>query len=95
MIISQAVLPSKAADSSIMDEYSHKAIGFSKMRGLKSSTLNWCSFLEFSCHVVESIFAFKGGRLSDYESMSLPSPTIFQDTRRKVIEVPLTLIFST
>jgi len=56
-ILSQAVLTSKVADSSIIDQVCRTARWFSKMQGLKSLRLCWRSFVEHCEDVVESIFA--------------------------------------
>ena len=56
-ILLHAVLSSKAADSSIIDQVCHTARWFSKMQGLKSLRLCSSSFVEHCEDVVESIFA--------------------------------------
>ena len=61
-MLCEAVSRRKAANWSIMDEFSRTVHWFSMMQGLKWLTLHWCSCLGHSDDVVESIFAFKGGR---------------------------------
>jgi len=56
-ILLQAVLISKAADSSIIDQVCPTTRWFSKMQGVKSLRLCWLSFVEHCEDVVESIFA--------------------------------------
>jgi hypothetical protein len=55
-ILLQAVLTSKAADSSMIDQVCRTARWSSKMQGLKSLRLCWRSFVEH-CEDVQRIFA--------------------------------------
>jgi hypothetical protein len=96
-MLSQHVLPTKAAYSAIIDSRCHTALACSMMQGQKSLTLSWRSFLGHRSNVVAMSFAKTGGRQCDYGLMSLPSPPDFRwcnaKNRRRSSDVALTFIF--
>jgi len=61
-MLPQEFLPSKAADSSIMEKCWYTAPWFSIMQGLKLLKLRWRSLLGHSYDVVDSIIAYNGGQ---------------------------------
>jgi len=61
-MLSQAFLPRKTANSSIMEQYARTASWVSMMQGLKLLTLHRLSILGDSHDVVHSIIAKNGGR---------------------------------
>jgi len=76
-------LPTKAADTIVMDWRSCVAHWFSKMPDQMSLTLLWCSILQGCSDIDNAIFAHKGSQHFDYSLMSLHISFIIQDATTK------------
>jgi hypothetical protein len=63
------------------------------MQDQKALILCWGSVEEGNNNIVTSIFAFRDGQYIDYRLTQLKSPFIIDDTRTKILDALLMLIF--
>jgi len=69
MVLTNTILPIKAANTSIMDKCRSTALGSYKMQHTKLLTLCWRSFSNRCCDHVTIAFANNGCQYCDYGSM--------------------------
>jgi len=94
-MLSQPFLPGEAADCSILSKCRCKALGFSKMQGLKSLTLCWRWFLGWVNDCVMCLFRYNAEQYIHSYGMWQCSPLIVECVRAKIVDALLTLTLIT
>jgi len=78
-VLTNTILPIKAANTSIMDKCRSIALGLYKMQHTKLLTLCWRSFSDRCCDHVTIAFAQNGCQYTDYGHMPRQSPWNLHD----------------
>jgi hypothetical protein len=89
-----SVLPIKAARNSFMTDYNLSEVWFPRTDNQKSLTLHWRSFSWWCREGIANCFAYKGSQKFLYDWLKSIGDVISQDTWRKIVDAPLTLIFT-
>jgi len=90
-VLTNTILPTKAANTSIMDKCRSTALGLYNMQHTKSLTLWWRSFSDRCCDHVTITSAQNGCQHVDYGSIPSQSLWIIHDTTPKSVDTLLLL----
>jgi len=94
-MLSQPVLPTEAADGSIMIYCRRTTDGFTKMQGPKLLTLGWLSFLGSVNERVIWVFRNNAGQYIHSGRMWQYRPLIVECGKQKIVDTLLTLTLIT
>jgi len=75
-----------------IDNNNHIMLWSIMMQGQQSLTLRWCSFSRWDREYVIPSFCYKGGQYVVYDCLQPVATKITQDTRRLIVDTPVTLI---